>query len=66
MDVNFGEDGAPVALISENGRENAYVLPADLSGWVSMVLSNVVFKDILFPGKVRFQYFEGRFRADFL
>lgn len=66
MDVMFGEDGAPMALISENGRENAYVLPADLSGWVSMVLSNVVFKDILFPGKVRFQYFEGRFRADFL
>lgn len=66
MDVKFGEDGAPVALISENGRENAYVLPADLSGWVSMVLSNVDFKVILFPGKVRFQYFEGRFRADFL
>lgn len=66
LDVMFGEDGAPMALISENGHENAYVLPADLSGWVSMVLSNVDFKDILFPGKVRFQYFEGRFRAVFL
>lgn len=66
MDVMFGEDDAPMALISENGHESVYILPADLAGWVSMVLSNVVFKDILFPGKVRFQYFEGRFRADFL
>lgn len=56
LDVMFGEDGAPMALISENGHENAYVLPADLSGWVSTVLSNVDFKVILFPGKVRFQY----------
>lgn len=66
LDVMFADYGSPMALVSENGCETACLLPADLAGWVGMVLSNVVFKDILFPGKVRFQYFEGRFRADFL
>lgn len=66
MDVMFGEDGAPMALISVNGHENAYILPADLAGWVSMVLSGDDWKNLLFPGNVRFQYSQGRFCADFL
>lgn len=66
MDVMFGEDGPPMALVSENGCEAACLLPADLAGWVGMVLSRDDCKDLLFPGNVRFQYFQGRFCADFL
>lgn len=66
LDVMFGEDGAPMALISENGCETACLLPADLAGWVGMVLSRDDWKDLLFPGNVRFQYSQGRFCADFL
>lgn len=66
MDVMFGEDGSPMALVSENGCETACLLPADLAGWVGMVLSRDDCKDLLFPGNVRFQYFQGRFCADFL
>jgi len=66
MDVMFGEDGAPMALISENGCETARLLPTDLAGWVGMVLSRDEWKDLLFPGNVKFQYSQGRFCADFL
>lgn len=66
MDVMFGEDGPPMALVSENGCEAACLLPADLAGWVGMVLSRDDCKVLLIPGNVRFQYFQGRFCADFL
>lgn len=66
LDVMFADDGSPMALISENGCETACLLPADLAGWVGMVLSREDWKDLLFPGNVRFQYSQGRFCADFL
>ena len=63
--LSLAKDGAPVALISENGCETACLLPTDLAGWVGMVLSRDEWKDLLFPGNVKFQYSQGRFCADF-
>ena len=64
--VMFAEDGAPMAVISDNGHETACLLPASLAKWAKDVLSCAALTDSFFPAKVAFQYYEGQFRADFL
>ena len=66
LKVMFAKDGAPMALISDNGHETARLLPASLVNWAEDVLSYAALFDSFFPAKVAFQYSEGRFRADFL
>ncbi len=55
-----------MALIAENGHEVAYLLPVDLAKWAEDVLLCVACSDAFFPAKVAFQYYEGRFRAEFI
>lgn len=66
LKIMFAEDGAPMALISDNGHEIACLLPANLVNWAEYVLSRATLLDSFFPAKVAFQYSEGRFRAEFL
>ena len=66
LKVMFAEDGAPMALISENEQEVAYILPADLANWAYDVQLCAACTDSYFPAKIAFQYYEGRFRADFI
>ena len=55
-----------MALIAENGHEVAYLLPVDLAKWAEDVLLCAACSDAFFPAKVAFQYYEGRFRAEFI
>lgn len=66
LKVMFAEDGAPMALISENEQEVAYMLPADLANWAYDVQLCAACTDSFFPAKIAFQYYEGRFRADLI
>lgn len=66
LKVMFAEDGAPMALIAENGHEVAYLLPVDLAKWAEDVLLCAACSDAFFPAKVAFHYYEGRFRAEFI
>ena len=64
--VMFAEDGAPMAVVRESGKDTAYVLPDDLVGWVSMLVSNEGLADLVLPCDVRFQVVNGRCCADML
>lgn len=66
MKVMFAEDGAPMAVVRESGKDAAYVLPEDLVGWVSMLVSNEGLADLVLPCDVRFQVVNGRCCADML
>lgn len=64
--VMFAEDGAPMAVVRESGKDTAYVLPDDLVGWVSMLVSNEGLADLVLPCDVRLQIVNGRCCADIL
>lgn len=64
--VMLAEDGVPMAVVRESGKDTVYVLPDGLVGWVSMLASNEGLADLVLPCDVRFQVVNGRCCADML
>lgn len=64
--VMLAEDGAPMVVVRESGKDTVYVLPDGLVGWVSMLVSNEGLADLVLPCDVRFQVVNGRCCADML
>lgn len=58
--VMLAEDGAPMVVVRESGKDTVYVLPDGLVGWVSMLVSNEGLADLVLPCDVRFQVVNGR------
>lgn len=64
--VVLAEDGAPMVVVRESGKDAIYVLPDELAEWASLFVHDEDLAELLFPSDVQFQIVNGRHCADIL
>ena len=64
--VMLAEDGAPLVVVRESGKDAIYVLPDELAGWASLFAHDEDLAELLFPSDVQFQIVNGCHCADIL
>lgn len=64
--VILAEDGAPMVVVHESGKDAIYMLPDGLAEWASLFVHDEDLAELLFPSDVQFQIVDGRHCADIL